>query len=96
MRLKYLGQTFYSPLWGLTNNTIYECLGVEYQFVRVIDDSGEDFVYSAEAPGPANGECPPGKWEIIEDDDKGTLYRACVLQEFDEIIGPDTFEITKG
>ena len=47
MKLKYIGETFYDGL-GLTNGKIYECLGEEGLFYRVIDDSDEDVLVNAE------------------------------------------------
>lgn len=76
MKVKFHGTTFGLGVFGLTDGKEYECLGVEYGFLRVIDDEGEDYLYSATMPGPANGSVPPGEWEIIEDDAQGTLYNA--------------------
>jgi len=33
---------------------------------RVIDDSGEDYLYSKDNPAPLDGSSPGGRWEIIE------------------------------
>jgi len=74
MKLQYVGQSF--GVGGLTNGKIYECLGLKYPFVRVIDDSGEDYVYLINAPGPLDRSIPPGKWKVIEDDAYGSLQRA--------------------
>ena len=49
--------------------------GVEYDLLRIIDDEGEDYLYSASAPAPLNGKTKPGKWEVVEDDEQGTLSR---------------------
>lgn len=73
MKVRYIGQSF--GIDELTSNKIYECLGVEWPFIRVIDDSGEDYLYSATRPMPLTGETPPGRWEIIEDDENGTLQK---------------------
>lgn len=72
MKVRYIGQSF--GVDSLTNGQIYECLGFEDPFLRVIDDSGEDYCYSPIAPGPLDGSSPCGQWEIIEDDEKGTLH----------------------
>ena len=74
MKVRYIGQSF--GVDSLTRNKIYECIGVIRPFLRIIDDSGEDYCYSATGPGPLNGEVPPGKWEIIEDDEEGSLKKA--------------------
>ena len=71
--MKYKGTTFGGGVLGLTDGKTYECTGVEYDLLRIIDDEGEDYLYSASAPAPLNGETTPGKWEIVEDDENGTL-----------------------
>ena len=76
MKLRFIGETFGHGFAGLTNGKVYECLGVEYYFFRVIDDEEEDYLYSIWKPGPANGSTPPGKWEIVEDDAEETLKKA--------------------
>ncbi len=67
MKLRYIGESF--GVDGLTDGRIYECLGVELDgaLVRVIDDSGEDYIYSASNPAPMDKSSSGGKWEIIED-----------------------------
>lgn len=73
MKVRYKGPTFGGGVLGLTDGNIYECTGVEYDLLRVIDDEGEDYLYSAFAPAPLDGKTPPGKWEVVEDDENGTL-----------------------
>ena len=73
MKVKYVGESF--GIDELTNGKIYECLGVEYGMLRVIDDSEEDYLYSSINPGPLDRSSPGGEWEIIEDDEKGTLKK---------------------
>ena len=77
MKVKYIGKSFNMPV-GLRDKTIYECLGVEYGLLRIIDESEESdgVLYSAINPRPLDGSSPGGKWEIIEDDEKGTLGKA--------------------
>lgn len=41
--------------------------------MRIVDDEGEDYLYSAINPAPIDGSSPGGKWEIVEDDEKGSL-----------------------
>lgn len=74
MKLQYIGKSF--GVDSLTNGEIYECLGVEFCFVRVIDDSGEDYLYSATNPGLWDGSVPAGKWKVIEDNEEGLLAKA--------------------
>lgn len=85
MKVRFVGESFYAL--GLTNGKIYECLGVEFGLLRIIDDEGyaywpleegekEGYLYSAVAPCAPDGSSPPGRWEIIEDDENGTLAKA--------------------
>lgn len=53
MKLKYVGDSF--GVDSLTNEKTYECLGEEGPFYRIIDDSGEDYLYSKTNPAPLNG-----------------------------------------
>lgn len=71
LKIKYIGESF--GVDGLTNGEIYECLGEDMGLLRVIDDSGEDYLYSVGNPKPLDGSSKGGRWEIVEDDDKGTL-----------------------
>lgn len=42
MKVKYLGKTEFLVL---TNNKIYDVISVEKGWYRIIDDSGEDYLY---------------------------------------------------
>lgn len=44
MKVKYIGKES-SPLALITGN-VYECLGRENERYRVIDETGEDYLYS--------------------------------------------------
>ena len=46
MKIKYIGENS-SPL-SLINGKIYECLGRECDRYRVIDETGEDYLYPIE------------------------------------------------
>lgn len=46
MKVKYIGNVS-DPLELITNK-IYECLGREYDRFRVIDETGEDYLYPVE------------------------------------------------
>lgn len=52
MKVKYKGEN-----WGisLTRNKIYECLGFERGFIRIIDDTDEDYLFD------------PKLFEILDD-----------------------------
>lgn len=45
MKVKYLGK---DEGISLTKNKIYEALGFECGFIRIIDDTGEDYLYEPE------------------------------------------------
>lgn len=52
MKVKYTGETEFLML---THGKIYEVLSIEKDWYRVIDDTGEDYLY------------PPEDFEIIEE-----------------------------
>lgn len=52
MKVKYVGEIS-NPL-ELINGRVYECLGREYSRYRVIDETGEDYLY------------PVDEFEIVE------------------------------
>lgn len=77
MKAKYIGESF--GIDGLTNGKVYEIVCVEEDIgaLRVIDDSDEDYLYSPKHPRPvAVPDHPGGRWEIVEDDENGTLKKA--------------------
>ena len=53
MRVRFLGETSFLVL---TNNKEYEVTSVEKDWYRIIDDSGEDYLY------------PPKLFEVIENE----------------------------
>ena len=65
MKARYTGESF--GVDSLTNGKIYEILGEDHGMYRVIDDSGEDYLYSKENPAPLDGSSPGGRWEIVEE-----------------------------
>lgn len=86
MKVRYIGPSFGAA--GLTNGNVYECLGIECNgcALRIIDDEGyagwdpdpdekEGYLYSAKSPGPLDGSVE-GRWEIVEDDEIGSLNKA--------------------
>ncbi len=64
MKLRYIGSSF--GIDGLTDGKIYEAVE-ENGMYRVIDDSGEDYLYSMTNPAPLDGSSPGGRWEVIGD-----------------------------
>lgn len=63
MKLKYIGESF--GVDSLTNGKIYEATD-EGDFYRVIDDSGEGYLYSKVNPAPLDSSSSGGRWEIVE------------------------------
>ena len=87
MKVKYIGPSF--GTFGLTNGKTYECLEVDEATgaLRIIDDEGpaywgldpgekDGYLYSPINPKPIDGSSPGGRWEIIEDDENGSLRLA--------------------
>lgn len=76
MKVRYRGQSFGAD--GLTNNKEYEVLEVDELTgaFRLIDDSGEDYLYSPTEPGPLCNPGIKGRFEVVEDDERGTLKKA--------------------
>lgn len=73
MKVRYIGKDF--GVEGLTNGKIYECVGIEDGMLRIIDDSGEDYLYSAIRPSSLENTELFGRWEIIEDNEKEDLKK---------------------
>lgn len=73
MKVKYIGESF--GVEGLTNNKIYEVIAIEDGMLRVIDDSGEDYLYSAIKPCSLEDCSKCGKWEIVEDNKNKDIER---------------------
>ena len=63
VKLRYKGESF--GVDSLTDGTIYNAVEEDGMY-RVIDDSGEDYLYSMTNPAPLDGSSKGGKWEIIE------------------------------
>lgn len=85
MKVKYIGPT--RGVFSLTDGKIYECLGVEDGFLRVIDDEGysywekepdekEGYLYAPVGMFVQEDGSRVGRFEIVEDDQNGTLRKA--------------------
>lgn len=77
MRVRYIGKSF--GVDSLTDGHEYEVLSYDEDSgaLRIIDDSGEDYLYNPHNPRPiASPNHPGGKFEIVEDDALGTLRKA--------------------
>jgi len=66
MKVKYIGTSFGAD--GLTNGQVYKCLAVEGDFLRIIDNSGEDYLYPTNNPASLSG--GNGRWVIVADSDR--------------------------
>lgn len=53
MKVKYIGEK--SSRMSLISGKIYECIGIERDWYRVIDETDEDYLY------------PPNEFEIVEE-----------------------------
>jgi len=73
MKVRYVGESF--GVDELTNGKVYECIGIEFDLLRIIDDSEEDYLYSSINPAPTDRSSPGGRWEIVEDDSEGSLSK---------------------
>ena len=73
MKVKYIGKSF--GVEGLTVGKIYDCIGIEEGMLRIIDDSEEDYLYSAIRPSCLENPELYGKWEIIEDNEDEDLKK---------------------
>lgn len=51
MKVKYLGETSFLEL---TNGKVYTVLSIEKDWYRIVDDSGEDYLY------------PPEDFEVVD------------------------------
>ena len=76
MKVKYIGPQIGSV--GLDDGGIYEVLEVDPLSggFRIVDESGEDYLYSPTSPRPLSGDQKAGRFEVVEDDEKGTLAKA--------------------
>ena len=71
MKVKYIGKSF--GVDALTDGKTYECVGIEPPFLRIIDDSEEDYLYSITSPGSMDEPEKRGRWMVVEDTADGQL-----------------------
>lgn len=65
-RLRYIGESF--GIDSLTDGKVYDVVRIDkLGLFGVVDDSGEDYLYSVTNPAPLDGSSKGGKWEIVED-----------------------------
>ena len=63
-RVRYEGKSF--GVDSLTDGKEYDIVVDKNNYIKVVDDSGEDYFYDLNNPGPADG-TPKGKFIIIDD-----------------------------
>lgn len=77
MRVRYVGKSF--GIDSLTSGKEYDVISYDADSgaLQIIDDSGEDYLYDPRNPRPiAMPDHPGGKFEIVDDDENGTLFKA--------------------
>ena len=76
MKVRYVGRSF--GVDSMTNGKVYEVLEVDKLTggIRVVDDSGEDYLYHPMSPKPNGAKYAYGHYEIVEDDQNGSLQKA--------------------
>ena len=76
MRVWYIGPDI--GVDGLFDGHVYDVLGIHEDFgmLRIIDESGEDYLYSPTRPKPAACPYEGGRFEIVEDNESRDLYHA--------------------
>jgi hypothetical protein len=74
LKVRYVGKSF--GVESLTNGRVYECIEiVELGLLRIIDDSGEPYLYSPTKPASLDNPKLCGKWEIVEDNENKDLEK---------------------
>ncbi len=76
MKVKYVGKSF--GIDSMTDGKIYEVLEVDEVSgaLRIVDDSDEDYLYHPKSPKPNGAKEAYGRFEIVEDDENGSLRKA--------------------
>lgn len=76
MKVKYVGKSF--GIDSMTDGKIYEVLEVDEVSgaLRIVDDSDEDYLYHPKSPKPNGAKEAYGRFEIVEDDESGSLRKA--------------------
>lgn len=82
MKVRYTGKSF--GIDSLTDGKVYEVLSYDEISggLRVVDDSGEDYLYSPWNPRPlTQADHLGGRFEIVEDDEARTLHRVIIERD---------------
>ena len=76
MKVRYVGKSY--GVDSMTDGKVYEVLEVDEITggLRIVDDSGEDYLYHPKAPKPNGAKEAYGRYEIVEDDASGSLRKA--------------------
>jgi len=74
-KVKYLGPKIRA---AFTDNEIYKVIEVDKitGALRIVDDSEDNYLYSPTEPKLLDDEYKGGRFEIVEDDEKGSLSMA--------------------
>ncbi|WP_282920070.1 hypothetical protein [Ignavigranum ruoffiae] len=64
-QVKYIGESF--GVDSLTNNKVYYIVYDNQRDLKVVDDSGEDYLYELNNPKPLDGSSIGGKFVIVDD-----------------------------
>ena len=63
--VKYVGESF--GVDSLTDGIIYNVVKDEKGMIKIVDDSGEDYMYDLINPKPLNNSSPGGRLTIVDD-----------------------------
>ena len=76
MKVRYVGKSY--SIDSMTDGKTYDVLEVDEITggLRIVDDSGEDYLYHPKAPKPNGAKEAYGHYEIVEDDAMGSLKKA--------------------
>lgn len=76
MKVKYVGKSY--GVDSMTDGKVYEVLNVDEITggLRIVDDSGEDYLYHPKSPKPNGAKEAYGRFEIVEDDGNESLRKA--------------------
>ena len=76
MKVSYVGKRY--GVDSMTDGKVYEVLEVDEITggLRIVDDSGEDYLYHPKEPKPNGAKEAYGRYEIVEDDASGSLRKA--------------------
>lgn len=76
MKVKYIGPDI--GVDGLFDGNVYQVLEVDELTgaLRIVDESGEDYLYHPQKPRAVAGQYMGGRFDIVEDDRLGSLAKA--------------------